>query len=188
MTAKIASPSIGKLENVKDLAVLLTDGLESIANGDLLRTDVVRIDNDADDTKVEVRPRSSARQRDRAGRNATATVPGICPVGQICDAVAEGQELTASEQFAVGDTSHGEGKASAGDALFLPSSDDAHGVFERRGEVVGELEAYPVLGVTIGFEQNRGVLSREVVKTHDAIAHLWHSVRRNIHWLLRIAA
>ncbi len=167
---------------------MLTDGLESIANGDLLRTDVVKIDNDPYDTKAELRPRSAARQRDRAGCKATAAVPRIRPVGQICDAVAERQELTASEQFAVTDTSHGEGKSSAGDPLFLPSSDNAHGVFERRREVVGELEAYPVLGVTIGFEQNRGVPSREVVKTNDAIAHLWHSARRNIHWLLRIAA
>jgi hypothetical protein len=43
-------------------------------------------------------------------------------------------------------------------------------VLERGHEVVGEVEASPVLGVTVAFEQDRGVIPREARESDDAIA------------------
>ena len=130
MTATISVRTIGKLENVKDPAVLLAGHVKSIARSDLPRTDVVRIGNDLYNAKAKLRPRNSTCQRNRPRCHPTTAMSGIRPVGKVRGAVTERSEFTASEKFTVGDAAHGEGEPSAGHALLLPSSDGPLGVLE----------------------------------------------------------
>jgi hypothetical protein len=167
--------TLGKFEDVEDHAVLLADFLESVAKCNSARADVIRIGDDLKPVEPEIRGRDFARQGDRAGRNTTAAVWGISPVREVRGSVAEGAEFTASEEFAVGVSPHRESKPAASEALSFPSSDDILGVLERRNEVVGELEAAAVLGITVGFEQHTGVTRHKKAESDDAIAPFRHS-------------
>src|SRR5205823_7023179 len=134
--------------------------------------DVVMIGDDPKTAEVELRNSNFACQGDGPGRNTAAAVSGIRPVGEVCVSVAERTEFTASQEFAVSDASHGEGKPYVSEAFSFPSSDNVFGVLERGHEVVGEVKASSMLGVTVGFEQERGVTRHEERESDDTIAQL----------------
>lgn len=155
-------------KQVQNLAVPHADFVEAITESNPARGEVVGIGRQFDASEPELSECEAADLPDGL-RSGTATAEiRMRPVRQIRGCFSSGLEFAPSYELARSSLADSERKTHAGAAFVCPTCNDGSGMLQRRHEVLGEVKAVPVLGVTVDLAQHRSVRRHKGAELHLA--------------------